>query len=335
MGIWLDKATLVPGKEWDLDVPEGISKCSCMLVVLSPDSVSSRNSHDEWSFALKKDKLVIPLLYRDCEIPFRLDRVQYVDFRSNYSFAFSVLLPVLRACATQDPTNISKPNMNSSVFERPGLLRTTCSKHPAWVTGLLVIFLGTITGLVINLPSRAKSQAHFPPSKLIFSTGSSCTEKDVSGCSNLGETFEEGTNVGKDLAVAAKFYGWSCAGGYADGCHNLGRLYDHGTGVGKDATLAVSLYRAACDAGETSSCTDLGTMYSIGRGVVPDQVAAVSLYRKSCDEGNAIGCFNLANHYEEGRGIPQDSVQADDYYRLACKGYVADACKTQSFLHRK
>ena len=54
---------------------------------MSPESVSSENVIDEVAFALEKRKQIIPVFYRECEIPFRLRRIQYVDFRrtENYS----------------------------------------------------------------------------------------------------------------------------------------------------------------------------------------------------------------------------------------------------------
>ncbi len=55
-----------------------------MLVVLSENSVKSENVLDEIAFALKERKEVIPILYRDCVIPYRLGRLQYIDFRSDY-----------------------------------------------------------------------------------------------------------------------------------------------------------------------------------------------------------------------------------------------------------
>ena len=56
-----------------------------MLVILSPVSVVSDNVRDEVSFALNRQKRVIPVLYRDCDVPFRLARLQHNDFRTNYA----------------------------------------------------------------------------------------------------------------------------------------------------------------------------------------------------------------------------------------------------------
>ena len=46
----------------------------------------------EVAFAIEEGKEVIPVLFRDCKIPFRLRPFQHVDFRGDYSEALDVLL---------------------------------------------------------------------------------------------------------------------------------------------------------------------------------------------------------------------------------------------------
>lgn len=82
-GVWLDQLDIVPGQRWDRAVEDALTNCPRMMVILSPASVSSTNVMDEVSFALEEQKIVIPVVYRDCTIPFRLRRVQHVDFRSD------------------------------------------------------------------------------------------------------------------------------------------------------------------------------------------------------------------------------------------------------------
>ena len=94
--IWLDKLDITPGEEWDLAVERGLAECGRMLVVLSPRSVASQNVLDEVGFALTKKKVVVPVLFQDCEIPYRLSRLQYVDVRSNYEGALRELLSALQ-----------------------------------------------------------------------------------------------------------------------------------------------------------------------------------------------------------------------------------------------
>ena len=95
--VWLDQMDIVPGQRWDDAVERALADCPRMLVVLSPAAVHSTNVMDEVSFALEEGKTVIPILYRDCGIPFRLRRVQYIDLRFEYSHGLAELLKILAA----------------------------------------------------------------------------------------------------------------------------------------------------------------------------------------------------------------------------------------------
>jgi hypothetical protein len=95
--VWLDQMDIVPGQRWDDAVERALADCPRMLVVLSPAAVHSTNVMDEVSFALQEGKTVIPILYRDCAIPFRLRRVQYIDLRFEYSHGLAELLKILAA----------------------------------------------------------------------------------------------------------------------------------------------------------------------------------------------------------------------------------------------
>ena len=66
-----------------------------MLVILSPSAIESNNVMDEVAFALDERRTVIPVLHRDCRVPFRLRRLQYIDFRSEYGGGLQALVNAL------------------------------------------------------------------------------------------------------------------------------------------------------------------------------------------------------------------------------------------------
>lgn len=94
--VWLDQLDIEAGSRWDLSVGEALKNSKKMLVILSPDSVSSNNVMDEVSFALEAGKTVIPILFKPCDIPFRLKRVQHADFTKNYDDALKNLVQALK-----------------------------------------------------------------------------------------------------------------------------------------------------------------------------------------------------------------------------------------------
>ena len=77
--IWVDVFDIPPGARWDRAIELALEECPRLLVVLSPASVSSENVQDEVHYALQANKAVIPALYRDCKIPYRLLRLHRVD----------------------------------------------------------------------------------------------------------------------------------------------------------------------------------------------------------------------------------------------------------------
>lgn len=109
--LWLDQLDILGGQHWDSTVENALKNCKGMIAVLSPAGVESKNVMDEVSYALEEGKLVVPVLLHTCEIPFRLRRVQHIDFTGDYDTGFSQLLKALRI----EP--ISKQNKTDSPEE--------------------------------------------------------------------------------------------------------------------------------------------------------------------------------------------------------------------------
>jgi hypothetical protein len=95
--VWLDQLDIEPGQRWARAIQDALNNASRMLVVLSPSSVNSTNVDDEVNFGLEEHKTLVPVLYRDCKIPFRLRPFQYVDFRTSYEGGLKALLKTLAA----------------------------------------------------------------------------------------------------------------------------------------------------------------------------------------------------------------------------------------------
>jgi TIR domain len=95
--VWMDKLDIRPGQLWERKAEEALENCTRLLVILSPASVNSRNVMAEVAFALDEQKEVIPVVYRECRVPFRLRPFQYVDFRADYSQGLEELLATVAA----------------------------------------------------------------------------------------------------------------------------------------------------------------------------------------------------------------------------------------------
>jgi TPR repeat protein len=93
--VWMDKLDIRPGQTWADEIQNAVDSCSKMLIVLSPDSVASRNVQAEVGYAISEGKGIIPIFYRQCNIPFRLLPYQYADFRRDYTIGLQELVSSL------------------------------------------------------------------------------------------------------------------------------------------------------------------------------------------------------------------------------------------------
>src|SRR6266550_5936027 len=113
-GVWMDQLDIAPGQRWDRAVEDALAKCLQVVVILSPAAVESTNVMDEVSLALEDGKTVVPVLHRQCKIPFRLRRLHYVDFSLNYKAGLDRLLETLGVAApgpvkASGPLHIARP----------------------------------------------------------------------------------------------------------------------------------------------------------------------------------------------------------------------------------
>ena len=92
---WRDAENIPAGANWDREIQTAINECTHVLLVASTNSVDSENVLDEIGLAVNKGKTVIPLMIETCELPLRVHRAQWVDFRENYDSALNKLLEQL------------------------------------------------------------------------------------------------------------------------------------------------------------------------------------------------------------------------------------------------
>lgn len=93
--IWLDQLDIKPGTRWDKSIEKALDSSKTLLVILSKTSVESTNVMDEVSFALEENKTVVPVLLEQCDIPFRLRRLQFADFSTDQAKGLKTLAEAL------------------------------------------------------------------------------------------------------------------------------------------------------------------------------------------------------------------------------------------------
>ncbi|MBZ0274885.1 MAG: SUMF1/EgtB/PvdO family nonheme iron enzyme [Anaerolineae bacterium] len=95
--VWIDKHDIHPGVKWSDAIQEGLEQCELMLVIVTPESMKSKNVEDEWRYFREQNKPIIPISYKPAKVNFQLASLQYIDFNTqNYGKALSQLYSELR-----------------------------------------------------------------------------------------------------------------------------------------------------------------------------------------------------------------------------------------------
>lgn len=93
--VWLDQLDIKPGSRWDKSIEDALDASDAVLVILSKTSVDSNNVMDEVSYALEEEKTVIPVLFEECDVPFRIRRLQFADFTESHEKGMATLTKAL------------------------------------------------------------------------------------------------------------------------------------------------------------------------------------------------------------------------------------------------
>ncbi len=95
INVWLDQWNIKVGDSFAQAIDEAIKESRFVLMVMSPDYFQSTWTRQEWQYGLanelqEKGIRLIPVLYRDCDIPPMLRTKQWVDFRDEKEYKIIV-----------------------------------------------------------------------------------------------------------------------------------------------------------------------------------------------------------------------------------------------------
>ncbi len=127
LDVWMDQHDIGAGQRWDSVIQNALEACGLFVIILTPSSVASENVLDELSFAINEKKRIIPILLQPCEIPYRIARVQFVDFTKNYQTGFNHLISEIKESTPQRPITVKK--------------QAGYSKPMLWAAGIISAFL--------------------------------------------------------------------------------------------------------------------------------------------------------------------------------------------------
>ena len=90
--LWLDYQSLVPARPWFQQIEAGIDGADVVLLIVSKESIQSKNVEPEWKRALDRGKRIVLLIFEAVPLPAALQTCEWVDFRSNYTSVFQELV---------------------------------------------------------------------------------------------------------------------------------------------------------------------------------------------------------------------------------------------------
>jgi hypothetical protein len=135
--LWIDQLDIREGDPGDQAAEQALTRAESLLMILSPDAVESKNVMDEVSFALSNNKRIVPVLYKPCKIPYRLERIQPVDFTGGFDRGLERLLsdlPVRSVPAEHLPQSYrpapeNKVTQRTQPLEIPRAIPTMAPPH--------------------------------------------------------------------------------------------------------------------------------------------------------------------------------------------------------------
>ncbi|MEO6720623.1 MAG: toll/interleukin-1 receptor domain-containing protein [Ferruginibacter sp.] len=148
--VWIDQQDIRAGSEWDLEIEKALETCDCLLFIESEKSVVSNNVLDEVYCAMDDHKIVIPVIYKDSKTPFRLKRLQHIDFTTHYETGLANLLRELKQTAVHD---FAKTAVET---ELQAPLKPPSSKSPGLI--LIIVLLVVIAAVAITFLLNNKKE---------------------------------------------------------------------------------------------------------------------------------------------------------------------------------
>ncbi|MCF6167090.1 toll/interleukin-1 receptor domain-containing protein [Lutibacter sp.] len=157
--LWLDKQ-IKPGGLWDDSIESALESCQDIILIMSKNSVESGNVMDEISYALEERKRVIPVKIEECDVPFRLRRIQHIDYYLDEEKSMDLLINTLdqnsfksseakKLASKKSSVEIQQEKVQEKVQEKPKPEKQAIQNKPKkkkgtlkYIIGALVLILG-------------------------------------------------------------------------------------------------------------------------------------------------------------------------------------------------
>lgn len=119
LDVWIDVDDIPVGMKWSSAIEKGLQYSQLMIVIITPDSMQSRNVEDEWQYFRDKNKPIVPVLRRPAEVHYQLARYQRIDFYTqSYDEGLEQLFREMSRLGL-DMSSASVPEIAATLLSRP------------------------------------------------------------------------------------------------------------------------------------------------------------------------------------------------------------------------
>lgn len=123
---------------------------------------------------------------------------------------------------------------------------------------------------------------------------------------NLGVAYERGLGVKTDYVTSFKWYEAAAKNGFCDSMHNLGNCYNHGIGTDKDLSKALYWFYASAKKGDMDSAYALGKILCSPERSKEEHKEGIDWLMQAVKNGNYLACYELGVIQAEGKLIKQN-----------------------------
>lgn len=135
----------------------------------------------------------------------------------------------------------------------------------------------------------------------------------------LGQMYENGWGIAKDVQQARRLYDRGAAVGHLASVNSLRALKNKAYKVELESVIP------AAESGDPQAQNRLGEMAEFGYGMPRNPDLAIQWYLKAADQGLVAAQHNIGRSYNFGTGVEQNFAEAERWYRRAAERGHTDA----------
>ena len=144
-------------------------------------------------------------------------------------------------------------------------------------------------------------------------------EGNADATNMLGQMYENGWGVTKDVERAKRLYTQGANVGHLESVNSLRALKN------KEYQVELKTVVPAAESGDAHAMNRLGEMNEFGYGLKRNPVDAFNWYSKAAEAGLVAALHNIGRSYNFGTGVEQNFAEAERWYLEAAKKGHTDA----------